>query len=163
MDPEFPTRQKSSRPCRRPVIYLCPSCVWHPSRNSSQTPTFLPYINDLPQKVNSTACLFADDSLLYLKTSSTADTAALQRVLDKLQQLEEDWQMSFNPSKCQVARVTKRRNPVEAIYQIHGHDLTVAKTGKFLGVTISEDLSGSLTWLLQQRRQIAAWHSFEET
>ena len=103
---------------------------------------FLLYINDLLQKVNSTARLFADDSLLYLKISSTADTAALQRDLDRLQQCEEDWQMSFNPSKCEVVRVTKRRNPVEAIYQIHGHDLTIAKTGKYLGVTIS----GNLSW-----------------
>ena len=45
------------------------------------------------------------------------------------------------PSKCEVVRVTKRRNPVEAIYQIHGHDLTIAKTGKYLGAIISEDLS----------------------
>ena len=48
--------------------------------------------------------------------------------------------MSFNPSKCEVVRVTKRRNPVEATYQIHGHDLTKTKTGKYLGVIISEDL-----------------------
>ncbi|MFC1375539.1 MAG: reverse transcriptase family protein [gamma proteobacterium symbiont of Ctena orbiculata] len=102
---------------------------------------FLLYINDLPQKVSSTARLFADDSLLYLKISSPADTAELQRDLDRLQQWEQDWQMSFNPSKCEVVRVTKRRNPVEAKYQIHGHDLTITKTGKYLGVVISEDLS----------------------
>ena len=47
---------------------------------------FLLYINDLPQKVSSTARLFADDSLLYLKISSPADAAELQRDLDRLQQ-----------------------------------------------------------------------------
>ena len=102
---------------------------------------FLLYINDLPQKVSSTACLFADDSLLYLKISSPADTAELERDLYQLQQWEQDWQMSFNPSKCEVVRVTKRRNLVEATYQIHRHDLTMTKTGKYLGVIISEDLS----------------------
>ncbi|MCG8035359.1 MAG: hypothetical protein JAZ03_24705 [Candidatus Thiodiazotropha taylori] len=102
---------------------------------------FLLYINDLPQKVSSTARLFADDSLMYLKISSTKDTAALQLDLDRLQQWQSDWQMSFNPSKCEVVRVTKRKNPVEATYQIHGQDLTVAKTGKYLGVLISEDMS----------------------
>ena len=133
MDLEFHTRQKSTSPCRRTVFHLYPSCVRRPSRNSSRTPA----INDLPQKVNSTARLFADECLLYLKISSTADTAALQRDLDRLQQWVEDWQMSFNPSKCEVVRVTQRRNPVEAIYQIHGHDLTIAKTWKYMGVILS--------------------------
>ena len=49
--------------------------------------------------------------------------------------------MSFKPSKCEVVRVTERRNPVEATYQIHSHDLTITKTGKYLGVIILEDLS----------------------
>ena len=72
---------------------------------------FLLYINDLPQKVSSTVRLFADESLLHLKISSIADTVALQRDMDRLQQWEEDWQMSFNPRKCEVVMVTKRRNP----------------------------------------------------
>ena len=41
----------------------------------------------------------------------------------------------------EVVRVTKKRNPIEATYQIHGHDLTITKTRKYLGVVISEDLS----------------------
>ena len=49
--------------------------------------------------------------------------------------------MSFNPIKCEVIRVTNKRNSIRTPYQIHGHDLTVAKTGKYLGVTISSDLS----------------------
>ena len=85
---------------------------------------FLLYINDLPQKVSSTARLFADDSLLYLQISSTADTAELQRDIDRLQQWEKDWQMSFNPSKCEVIRITTKRNPIKATYQIHDHDLS---------------------------------------
>ena len=48
--------------------------------------------------MTSTAHLFADDSLLYLKISSIADTAALQWDLDRLQQWEEDGQMSFTPA-----------------------------------------------------------------
>ena len=49
--------------------------------------------------------------------------------------------MYFNPSRWEVVRVTKRRNPVEATYQIQGHDLNVTKTGKYPGIDISEDLS----------------------
>ena len=49
--------------------------------------------------------------------------------------------MSFIPSKCEVVSVTRRRNPFEATYQIHGQELTLAKTGKYLGVLILEDMS----------------------
>ena len=34
--------------------------------------------------------------------------------LDRLQKLELDWMMSFNRSKCEVIRVTKKRNPITA-------------------------------------------------
>ena len=102
---------------------------------------FLLYINDLPAQVTSTSRLFADDSLLYRKVRTTADTKALQDDLDRLQKWEEDWMMSFNPSKCEVIRITKRRNPTQATYNIHGQDLTFTKNGKYLGVYISQNLS----------------------
>ena len=102
---------------------------------------FLIYINDLPMKVSSTTRLFADDSLLYRRIRSPEDARILQEDLDKLQDWEKEWQMSFNPIKCEVNRITNKRNPIRTSYQIHGHDLTVAKTGKYLGVTISSDLS----------------------
>lgn len=49
--------------------------------------------------------------------------------------------MAFNPTKCEVIRFTKRRRPTHGNYIIHGHTLKVAKTGKYLGVTLSEKLS----------------------
>ncbi len=42
---------------------------------------FLVYINDLPECVTSTGCLFADDCLLYQIISTTTDTMALQQDL----------------------------------------------------------------------------------
>ena len=49
--------------------------------------------------------------------------------------------MSFNASKCEVIRVSRKRNPIKTTYTIHGHDLTVNKTGKYLGVTIADNLT----------------------
>ena len=54
---------------------------------------------------------------------------------------QKDWQMSFNASKCEVIRVTRKQNPIKTTYTIHGHDLTVNKTGKYLGVTIADNLT----------------------
>ena len=110
-------------------------------RNSLRTLLFLIYINDLPLKVSSTTRLFADNSLLYRRIKSTEDALVLQKDLDKLQEWERDWQMSFNASQCGVIRVTWKRNPIKTTYTIHGHDLTVNKTSKYLGVTIADNLT----------------------
>lgn len=83
----------------------------------------------------------ANDSLLYLKISSAADTAALQKDFDRLQQWVNDRQVLFNPSNCEGVSITKRRNPIQVNYKIHSHDFTTAKTGKCLGITISDDRS----------------------
>ena len=102
---------------------------------------FLLYIYDMPMKVSSTARLFADDSLLYRKIRSSQDSISLQEDLDRLQQWEKEWQMSFNPAKCVVVRITRKRNPISATYKIHNHDLEVVKQGKYLGVTLADNLS----------------------
>ena len=46
---------------------------------------FLLYINDLPESLDSTVSLFADDSLLYLTIRSRVDTESLQNDLKKLE------------------------------------------------------------------------------
>ena len=99
------------------------------------------YTNDLPLKVSSITRLFANDSLLYRRIKSPEDAWILQKDLDKLQECERDWQMPFNASKCEVISVTQKQNPIKSTYTIHGHDLTVNKTGKYLGVTIPDNLT----------------------
>ena len=87
---------------------------------------FLIYINNLPLKVSSTTHLFADDSLLYRRIKSPEDAVVLQD-LNKLHEWERDWQLKFNASKCEVIRVTRKRNPIKTTYTIHDQDLTVNK------------------------------------
>ena len=103
---------------------------------------FLLYINDMPQKVDSISGFFADDTLLYRKMLTIHDSQILQDDIDKLQQWEKDWKMSFNPSKCEVIRITRKWKPIAATYAIHGSNLTLVKTRKYLGVTTA----GNLTW-----------------
>ena len=64
--------------------------------------------------------------------------------MDEGQQIDVillDFSNAFDKVPHEVVSVTKRRNPIGATYQIHGHDLAITKTGKYLGVIISEDLS----------------------
>jgi len=73
---------------------------------------FLVYINDLPNRVSSTARLFADDCLLYRRIYDTHDTKTLPADLDRLQEWEADWLMEFNPTKCEVITISKKSSSV---------------------------------------------------
>ena len=51
--------------------------------------------------------------------------------------------MNFNPSKCQVLHVTCLKTPIETKYFLHDTILDSVSSAKYLGVTISDDLSWS--------------------
>ena len=104
---------------------------------------FLLFINDLPNYLQekSTVRLFADDAVLYRQIDNDTDATLLQQDLDSLLQWEQDWGMSFHPSKCQVTRITTKKAVHETSYNIRGHQLELVASSKYLGVTISQDLS----------------------
>ena len=102
---------------------------------------FIVYINDMPEIISSTARLFADGSLVYRILRTEEDQALLQEDLDKLQKWERDWLMQFNPDKREVIRITNKRNPLTNKYCIHATKLLTVKDAKYLGVTVSSDLS----------------------
>ena len=95
-------------------------------------PLLLLYINDMPQKVDSIIRLFADETLLYRKIQTLHDSQTLQDDLDELQQWEKEWKMSLNPSKCEVIKITRKRNTIAATYAIHCNNLTLVKAEKYL-------------------------------
>ena len=70
---------------------------------------FLAYINDLPDELQSTVRLFADDCIIYTPIKSIQDSQKLQHDLNKLAEWEKRWQMSFNAKKCFVLRIPSSR------------------------------------------------------
>ena len=102
---------------------------------------FLAYINDLPDSVKSKVRLFADDTIMYLTVKSTTYANILQNDLHALEQWEQDWSMEFNSDKCEVLRITRKRNPVIFPYKLHKKELNVTNAAKYLGVIISKDLN----------------------
>ena len=104
---------------------------------------FLAYINDLPKQVRSRVRLFADDTAMYLALDKQADSEILQKDVEILENWEKLWDMSFNPSKCQVIHVTRRKTPLQTKYPLHGCVLESVPPAKYLGVTLSEDLKWS--------------------
>ena len=103
---------------------------------------FLIFINDMPEcATRSTTRLFADDSVLYKRISTPTDSKHLQEDLDSLVNWETRWLMQFNASKCQVLRITNKRKPVLASYTIHGHELELVDSAKYLGVHLDSKLN----------------------
>ncbi len=102
---------------------------------------FLVYINDLPEQVKSEIRLFADDTIIYRKINTAHDCKALQEDLNSLLKWEEIWQMAFHPDKCNTIHFTRSLNPLEFTYSIRGQDLDTVQHIKYLGVTLSDNLS----------------------
>ena len=68
--------------------------------------------------------LSADDMAAYLAITKLADGQQLREDLD-VQQWEADWDMEFNPRKCQVLQITRSRSPIQTTYILHGQTLEV--------------------------------------
>ena len=105
---------------------------------------FLAYINDMPETIiHSETRLFADDTILFRAINGTIDSQLLQEDLTALENWENRWQMSFNPSKCTVIRVApnKSKTVIHTNYQLHGHTLEIVDSNKYLGVTLTSNLS----------------------
>ena len=100
---------------------------------------FLLYINDLPENIQSQVRLFAD--AVYLTVTNMQDSQVLQSDLESLQHWERTWDMEFNPGKCQVIHITRSKSPVKSRYFMHNQELESVDAAKYLGVTISKDLS----------------------
>ena len=102
---------------------------------------FLCYINDMPACVSSKLRLFADDSIIYKTIKDLSDCLSLQRDLVSLEHWERTWGMSFHPNKCNVIRMTRKRDPIIHPYTLKGHTLEVVTNAKYLGVSLSNDLT----------------------
>ena len=102
---------------------------------------FLVFINDMPESIKARCRLFADDSIIYRDVSCDDDAKALQEDLDALHRWELDWGMSFNPSKCHIMHVSRKRQPLQHTYLLKGQALGVVNTAAYLGVHLSKDLT----------------------
>lgn len=97
---------------------------------------FTVYINDLPEVVNSTCKVFADDTKLY---SSAKNYNIIQSDLDKLHDWSTTWQLHFNTDKCKVLHIGKS-NPKYS-YNISNIQLDTCSSEKDLGVLFDNKLT----------------------
>ncbi len=103
---------------------------------------FLAFINDMPECISSQCRLFADDTIVYREIATIDDTLLLQQDLDALQRWEKMWGMSFNPTKCNIINITRKKKPIIETYTLKKEPLENVNVASYLGVQIT----GDLTW-----------------
>ena len=107
---------------------------------------FIIFINDIAANIDPATCirLFADDALLYRRIDTVEDHLKLQADLSSLQTWADQWGMTFNTDKCYSMHIMtkkKRKDTVSIPYNMNGTELERVSNTKYLGATISDDLS----------------------
>ena len=95
-------------------------------------------MNDLPEVVQCSGKLFADDMKLYSRVSSIGEAALLQSGIQALSRWSNTWLMPFNQSKCKVLHLghTNQGFP----YTMGDIPLDNSSVEKDLGVHIDTEL-----------------------
>ena len=101
---------------------------------------FICYINDLPNTIKSKIRIYTDDTLVYNCINTIDDCILLQRDLAKLEKWAKEWQMEFNPLKCELLTITNQRSPLKFTYHINDVLIKEADFVKYLGVVIDSKL-----------------------
>ena len=99
------------------------------------------FVNDLPGIISSSVAQYADDTIIYRIINSPQDSLALQEDLNNLILWSMDNNMSLNAKKCKTMHITRSRRPIDCSYFLGNNHLELVNQFKYLGVTISNDLS----------------------
>ena len=107
---------------------------------------FLIYINDVPNVLNSTPRLFADDTCLVCSSNNLDDLQIKSNnVLDKLKCWCDSNELTINPSKSSfmLIRPTSKPKSEEDVITLHYNNTQIIRTTvvKYLGVTLDDSLN----------------------
>ena len=99
------------------------------------------YINGISTDIDSEIKLFADDCVCFHEIREAEDSLKLQRDIDRLGCWARKWGMRFQPVKCNIMQITRKRtNKTEAYYTLEGTVFENVDSIKYLGVTTTHDL-----------------------
>ena len=100
---------------------------------------FVLYINDLPDMINSSMLLFADDTKIFTEVKSIEDQNSLQADVNSMCEWSRQWLLKYHPDKCKIMRIGKKDKP-QFLYTLNGQELKYTSEEKDLGVTIDDKL-----------------------
>ena len=93
---------------------------------------FQPFINDLPNGIESLVKLYADDVLIMRSITTSDNHQILQNGLIKLTHWSSIWQIPFNLIKCEHLIVTNKPCPSIWPYKINEYTLQRVDSIKYL-------------------------------
>ena len=99
---------------------------------------FIAFVNDMPNVVDSSIKIFADDTKLFRKVPTTQDRRLLQNDLDAIAEWSKTWQLPFNEEKCTVLHIGSR-NP-RYTYTLNDLQLNETDSERDLWVYVDNDL-----------------------
>jgi len=106
---------------------------------------FLLFVNELPEWIkNSIMKMFADDTKMWTRIGTGADSIILQEDLDRLVEWSNRWQLKFNPDKCTVMHIGHGMDT--RYFMRDGSSIKELKTvqeQRDLGICITADLKPS--------------------
>ena len=98
-------------------------------------------MNNISSDIESEIRLFADDCVCYREIKDEKDTMKLQRDIDRLGSWARKWGMRFQPVKCNIIQLTRKRiKKIHASYTLEGTNFENVESIKYFGVTITSDL-----------------------
>lgn len=104
---------------------------------------FLIYINDITDTITEPVQirLFADDCVVFNEITCSDDQAALNSNLQNIVSWCEKWNMELNVEKSVYMKITKKVKKLSFPYNIASKALIEVNQYKYLGVTITNNLS----------------------
>ena len=118
---------------------------------------FLIYVNDIPEIVNRSIKMFADDTKLFRTVKTIDDCNILQNDLNTLSQWTNDWLLSFNVDKCKVMHIGKNNPKLDYTMRTENENRILIETSeeKDLGVWITNDLKHEKQVISTSQRAMA--------
>lgn len=106
---------------------------------------FVIFINDLATNLHNEIRMYADDTKILGRATTSEDRERLQQDIDKCVEWARTWMMKFNIAKCKVMHVGRGHIKSKHEYFMRDeldnvHTLTSTKIERDLGVLVSSDL-----------------------
>ena len=111
---------------------------------------FLIYVNDIPETVNCSIKMFADDTKLFRTVKTIDDCNILQNDLNTLSQWTKDWLLIFNVDKCKVMHIGKNNPKLDYTMRTENANRILIETSE------EKDIGVWITNYLKHEKQVIA-------